>query len=251
MNHLKTHELVLFASNWPQLIDALKEKQKHLKSCATCKQQVNFLDDWLNLHKAQNYQTCNIILDRLFLIIDENSNAKLPYDLIRHLENCDRCKLLYQSYINTPSVEEVADMPVEIPPHAFDALDQKIYSLTHETTPTKAENLVRESIDSIKNLVDKKFQELELILSPIPALEAIRGQAELDFQILMHRGGPLRLRTKLSQKTVRLHAIFHDKTYEKLTDNYGNVEFDNLLEDDYRVRIDGYEVCNINELVFS
>jgi hypothetical protein len=154
--------------------------------------------------------------------------------------------MLYQRL----SLDQIDDTDVDIPEERLEILTQKLYTAIRKLRGLpRLEPLIIPTF-TLKSLINK-IRTIAVETEPVLLFSPVRGEIIPGKQIFCHKGGKIRFQTHHNYKKVVLYAIFNEKFYEKMTDANGEVVFDNLLKDDYRIEIDGYEIKNISDIIIN
>lgn len=250
-SHLTKYDQLFFAADWPTLVELVDEKQEHISLCRKCNKQIKILRNWLNHHKYQNNQTCDLFFDRILKNMVFDSTNILSDDLLLHLESCERCKSLYQFYNSIPTFEEVRNIDIPFSKGYFTAVDLKIKNeleIVHNSDVNIAAS-IKEITQKVGKKITEGIRQIKVEVMPIPHLGMVRGEMPQTVNFYSHPGGELRLVTKIPQHPVKLYAIFHETEFVENTDKEGCVIFSKLPEDDYRIIIDGFEVSDIQDMI--
>lgn len=251
MQHIEKSELILIASGRNSIVDQIIAKQQHLKNCQFCRKQLAEIKKQLEIIKAENEQICETIVQHLFQLLDNSHPPELPEEIRQHLEICDDCRALFSLHQHL-LLDENDDTDINIPEEQLEILTQRLYSAIQKPRSlSQLEQLVPSSAIlsfSFKSLINK-IRTIHVETEPALLFSPVRGEILPGKQVFCHKGGKIRFRTSHNNKKFVLYAIFNEKFYEKMTDANGEVVFDNLAKDDYRIEIDGYKIKNINDII--
>ncbi len=249
MEHIEKSELILIASGRNSSVDQIVTKQQHLKQCQSCRKQVAEIKELLQKIKTENEQTCDIVVQQLYHSLDNSHPLELSPDLQQHFKTCDDCRALFMLYQRL-SLDQIDDTDVDIPEERLEILTQKLYTAIrklrghHRLEPLATPSF---SFKFLKN----KIRMITVETEPVLLFSTVRGGILPGKQIFCHKGGKIKFQTRHNHKKIVLYAIFNEKFYEKITDANGEVVFDNLINDDYRIEIDGYEIKNISDIIIN
>lgn len=245
MEHIEKPDLILIASGRNSVVEQIASKLQHLKSCQICHKRLTELKLQLQIIKAQKEEICDAVFERLSQSLENSHPPELPVNLQEHLEKCHDCQAMLMLYQQL-SVDELENVEIDIPEEKLEMVRRKIFA---ELFPPRGrfEPLVNSLIDLKTYLYKTRTIILETELAPL--FSPVRGEIIPGKQIFCHKGGKVRFRTDRFFKKVILYAIFSEKFYEKMTDGNGEVLFDNLEKDDYRIEIDGFLIKNVNEIL--
>jgi len=251
MEHIKNLDLLLFSVKRFSLITSYQDKQRHVNSCQVCQQKISDITKKLAEIKDKNKKECQPFLEQLLVLMDKPENFTLSPELSQHCSDCEYCGHIYHFWSHFPSVEAEILSKIQLPENTFVALDEKIHkvlaSLEQEAVPVETDTYFNKA----KKFITDQIHTYQLTLSPLPTPMPVRGDLQPESQIIFHKGGNLYLKTGHAFKKIILYAIFHEQVFEKITNDHGHVKFDNLFEDDYKVEIDGFEIVNIQEMVYN
>ncbi|MCK5739925.1 hypothetical protein KAH55_12110 [bacterium] len=240
-NHLKRHEFVLLCLNNADITTNYQAMTAHIDSCPQCRHQLQTVETLLYESYQESTAECDEYLNYMRNKVDI---SVLPDDFKKHLEECEQCAFIYNVCKKVPSPEELANEPMPITAEKLAKMDQIIrWTLKKENFKTIIHKTAVNAGEAIRN----DLIELSVMLRPVPHPSAIRGNIADQKIIFTHQGGRLKLHTGQPNASVKLCAIFQDKIFEKLADTCGDVTFVNLIEDDYTIDIDGYEVTSIKK----
>jgi hypothetical protein len=249
MEHIEKSELILIASGRNSSVDQIIAKQQHLKQCESCRKQIAEIKIQLRKIKTENEQICETIVQQLYHSLDNSHPLELSPDLQQHFKTCDDCRALFMLYQRL-SLDQIDDTDVDIPEERLEILTQKLYTAIRKLRGLpRLEPLISPTF-TLKSLINK-IRTIAVETEPVLLFSPVRGEIIPGKQIFCHKGGKIRFQTHHNYKKVVLYAIFNEKFYEKMTDANGEVVFDNLLKDDYRIEIDGYEIKNISDIIIN
>jgi len=247
MEHIDKYDLILIASGRLSVVNQIVVKQQHLKSCQHCRKQLAEIKEQIQEIKTKNEEICESVFQQLSHSLENTHPLELSPEFQQHLEKCDDCRALHTLFKRL-SIKELEETDIEIPEEKLEILTQKIFSAIRKMRgKIYLKPLITPLLDFKELFGDIRtiFVETKEKLS----FSIVRGEILPDRQIFSYNGGKIKFRTVHPFKKVILYAIFNEKFYEKMTDVNGEVIFDNLVNDDYRIEIDGYEVKNISDIL--
>lgn len=246
MEHLTKDDLVLFATNWQQLTDNVEGKNKHLKSCPECKHQLGKIEQILNSYRIQNKKQCSKYFSLLINHLKKDKRPKMTDDFEAHIDDCEICRQVYHLTKIASPIDDVTNLDIKIPKSLLKEVDLKVYA---ELEKLKFYPDVVKATKNVLNSMKENFPSVQISLLPTPELSGTRGKEKPDYYIFTHKGGKIQLQIGLANKDVKLHGIFKEQVFSNHSDIKGNVFFDNLPKDDYRVEVKGYKVSQIKTIL--
>ncbi len=247
MEHLDKYDLILIASGRLSVVNQIVAKQQHLKSCQYCRKQLAEIRERIQAIKDKNEEICESVFQQLYHSLENTHPLELSPEFQQHLEKCDDCRALH-NLIKHLSMKNLEDADIDISDEKLEILTQKIFTAIQKMRGKFSFGPLIAPILDFKELLG----DIRIILVETKdrlAFSTIRGEILPEKQIFSYNGGKIKFRTVHQFKKVILYAIFNEKFYEKMTDMNGEVIFDNLVNDDYRIEIDGYEVKNIRAIL--
>jgi hypothetical protein len=245
MTHLTKNDLVLFATHWQKLSENMESKNIHISTCPDCKTQLDKITQVLNSYRILNKQQCNQCFTYLFNFLNQGKKPALDPDLQTHLDSCKSCRQFFQMATIESPIDFAQNLNLKISPDILNQLDTKVYAALEKLAFT---NYLTQTVISLKNQLADTVHIIELFLVPAPELIGTRGKDDSDYYIFTHKGGKIQLQVGLANTDVKLFGIFKDKIFSNKTDLKGNVLFDDLPKDDYRVEVKGYDVSLIKTI---
>ncbi len=242
MNHLTKNDLILFATKRQVLSENMEVKNQHVLACPDCKTQLNEISKVLSSFSIENEKQCHKYSNFLLKYLEKVEQPELTPELQKHFDDCEICKRIYQVISILSPIDQARSLKLNIPQHIIKQLDMKVYA---ELEKFDVSPYLVQIKDKVQGAVKNKIRVLEFFLMPAPALSGTRGNDESNYFIFTHNGGKIQLQIGLANKDIKLFGIFEDQVFSDTTDTKGNIFFENLPKDDYRVEVKGYNVSNI------
>lgn len=244
MKHLTKTDFILFAAEWQVLSDNAATKMEHIGSCHACKTEVARMNHLLNSFRILNNQQCDQFFGDLVDFLQQPEPGPIPAQFQAHLAECEICNRIFQSIPKVSGLDLTENRIIS--PEILHQIDTRVYAELEKLVFT---NYLTQTATALKNKLDKTWHTIELFLIPTPELCGTRGKNRPEYFIFTHKGGKIRLQIGLANIDIRLFGIFKEKIYSIKSDLTGNVDFDDLPKDDYRVEVKGYDITNIKTII--
>lgn len=181
-----------------------------------------------------NKKECNYFLNNIHEYLDHNLNAEEKSKMDKHIEDCERCKSLYQWITDIPSRDAIEAENIYIPLQSRNNIESTVLNSFQQK-------------EKFKLKITTYIHEIELMLQPIRPEFAMRGQSDQELKVIEHAGGDLRIHTGLNNIDVELTNIFEEFTLKAKTDDHGIVIFSDVREGDYVISVKEYQIIDLKK----
>ena len=242
MKHPTKQEMLLYRAKSGLRHLRREQIEDHLKNCDGCRNRLARLDERLGTLFEENRRTCEKVRDEILSMINVDSDDTKGALIRKHLEDCDRCSLLYEAAADFPSWEKVADQELELPASSQKKIEAAVLNTLKEKTGLSASSQKKSrKAEPVKQWIN----EVILVFYPVRPGMVFRGEESDELKVIEHAGGDLIVETGLKKQTVELTSVFEEFTVRSRTDNEGRAVFKRLKKGDYVARITGYRLKEI------
>ncbi|MGP8330235.1 MAG: anti-sigma factor family protein [Methanosarcinaceae archaeon] len=242
MKHLSRAEFTLYLGSLGLSGSQRQQIARHLSECAKCSRELSRIQLELKNMNSKNTTECQLISQQLIPYIEVELEPQKMTEIEQHLNQCDRCRILYNKIMELPSWEQVAATAVEIPAYVQKYIENAVILELKKTQKQPHRQVIQEKV--VRD-VNKIMNRVTLFFRPIQPAAVFRKGKSTELKVIEHPGGDLLLHTGLSAVLIELSSIFDDFTVNGKTDDTGEIVFIDLKKGDYVVNAAGYKLAQI------